>query len=408
MAYTDEAALRLMIEDQLELLRAMIAHNGAVLASPNGHYKAHWVRDGLYVLAGALYAGDSDLTRDLIRATFGIFHRHRAKIQEGIRRPPGKNYNYLHARYHPGHFDELEGEWGHNQFDMIGLFLYLVAKLPGRGIDPFRLGSHYEDKLLVNQMTRYLETLNWWRTADFGVWEEGPKQNASSLGSVLAGLQAVNELDDPYLYFKEAQLDKGRKALDKLLPDESVGRECDLAQLSLIWPYGVLNEEQTGTVLGRIEERLVRERGVIRYVGDGYYNAADERQIATADSRTGLELVDYREEDRESFPAKAEGSEAQWPLGLAWLSIVYSKLAKERHMRDAGYGELKDKARECLEKLRGCAVPIPGKTVGCIPELYVDGRPNINTPLSWATAFAIVAAVAYSEIEDRGVPYSVL
>ena len=77
MAYTDDADLRSMIEDQLELLKAMIAPNGAVLASPNGHYKAHWVRDGLYVLTGALYAGVGDLTRDLIRAPFGIFYKHR-------------------------------------------------------------------------------------------------------------------------------------------------------------------------------------------------------------------------------------------------------------------------------------------------------------------------------------------
>ena len=397
-----------MIQDQLELLEPMIAPNGAVFASPNGHYRAHWVRDGLYVLTGALYAGRRDLTRDLIRAPFGIFHKHRARIRQGIRRRPGKNYEYLHARYHPGHFDEFEGEWGHNQLDMIGLFLYLVAKLPGQGIDPFRPGSRYEDKLLINQMTRYLETLKWWSCSDFGVWEEAPKQNSSSVGAVLAGLQAVSELEDDDLFFNEAQLGKGRKALDKLLPDEAAGRECDLAQLSLIWPYGVLSEEQAAAVLGRIEERLVRERGVIRYVGDGYYNATDERLIRTADSKTGLELVDYREEDRKSFPAETEGSEAQWPLGLAWLSIVYSKLAKERFMRDAGHGEFEDKARGYLEKLKACAVPAPDKTVGYIPELYVDDRPNINTPLTWATAFAIVAAVTYSEIEDRDVPYSVL
>jgi hypothetical protein len=45
---------------------------------------------------------------------------------------------------------------------------------------------------------------------------------------------------------------------------------------------------------------------------------------------------------------------------------------------------------------------------GYIPELYVGDQPNINTPLTWATAFCIVAAVALSEIDDSGVPYSVL
>lgn len=406
MTYSDDHHLREMIADQIELLEKMVAPNGAVSASPNGHYRAHWVRDGLYVLTGAMYAGLGDLTHTLIRTPFSIFKKHRARIQNGIRHRPGKNYQYLNARYHPQHFDEFKYDWGHNQLDMIGLFLFLVAKLPNRGVDPFHPGTRHEDSLLINQMTRYLETLNWWSCADYGVWEEVPKQNSSSLGAVLAGMTALSEQENDEFFFNEDQLQKGREALDNVLPNESKERECDLAQLSLIWPYNVLSEEQTGQVLGRIEERLVRDRGVIRYVGDAYYNAADERRIVTSDARTGRDLVDYSDKDREAFPAGVEGSEAQWPLGLAWLSIAYSKLAKKRFMGDADHGEFKEKARVYLEKLQSCAVPCPGKTVGYIPELYVDGQPNINTPLTWATAFAIVAAVAFAEIEDRVVPYS--
>jgi hypothetical protein len=85
------------------------------------------------------------------------------------------------------------------------------------------------------------------------------------------------------------------------------------------------------------------------------------------------DLVDYREEDRKSFPTHTEGSEAQWPFGFAWLSIVYSKRAKKLFARGEDHGESKAKAREYLDKLKGCA---------------------------------IVAAVALSEIEDPDVPYS--
>ncbi len=400
--------LQPLIENQLELLQAMISPNGAVLASPNGHYKAHWVRDWLYVLSGILYMGLGDLTHGLIRAPFSIFHKHWAKIRDGIRRRPDENYQFLHSRYNPRHFDEFKDEWGHNQLDMVGLFLYLVAHLPAKGIDVYRHGRKYEDKHLLNQITRYLETLEWWSCPDFGMWEEGPKRNSSSTGAVLAGLQGLSNLDDEDLYFNEAQLRKGRKALDELLPDESEGRECDLAQLSLIWPYGILDDAQTATVLGRVEEQLVRDRGVIRYRGDAYYNAADDRWSTTPDSRTGLDLVTYGDEDRKRFPFSNEGSEAEWPLGLAWLAIVYSKLAKRCFQRDEDHAELKEKARFYLERVRSSAVPVPGMALGCIPELYVDGKPNVNTPLTWASAFFLVAAVAYSEIEDRGVPYTVL
>jgi hypothetical protein len=32
----------------------------------------------------------------------------------------------------------------------------------------------------------------------------------------------------------------------------------------------------------------------------------------------------------EGFPCKTKGTEAQWPLGFAWLSICYSKIAKRK------------------------------------------------------------------------------
>lgn len=395
------------IEDQLRLLKKMVQPNGAVLASPNGHYRAHWVRDGLYVLTAAAYLGLGDLSHELIRAPFSIFRKHRAKIQAGIRRKPGNNYDFLHARYHPAHFDEFKDKWGHNQLDMIGLFLYLVATLPPRGTDVFHRRRWHEDKLLLNHITRYLETLEWWHCPDYGVWEEGPKKNASSIGAVLAGLRALAALEDQDLFFNESQLDKGQQALDTLLPDESEGRDCDLAQLSLIWPFGVLSDAQTETVLSRVEEQLVRERGVIRYRKDGYFNAADDRLITVPGLGSSLEYVDYRDEDRSHFPFHIEGKEAQWPLGLAWLSIVYSKLAKRNVGRDEDHSELAEKAEYYLERLKSCRVPVGEAGVQSVPELYVDGKPNINTPLTWATSFSIVAAVAFAEIEDQTVPGSV-
>ena len=398
-----------IIESQLRVLEKMILPNGAVPASPNGPYKkAHWVRDGLYVLIATVYVDRSDLAHQLIRTPFTIFHRHFDRLQAAIRHKPTDVLDYFHARFKTKRFEEFPEKWGHNQLDMIGLFLYLVAGLPSRGIDVFRHGGWYEDKVLLTNITRYLETLEWWSCPDFGMWEEGPKRHASSIGAVLAGLRSLSALGDGDLSFNEAQLEKGQEALDGLLPNESEDRECDLAQLSLIWPFGILRDEQVHALLGRVEERLVRDRGVIRYQGDAYFNAADPRRITTPDRRTGLDLVDYRDEDRKDFPHGNEGSEAQWPMGLAWLSIVYSKLAKQRFERGEGHVEFMEKARHYLEELRSCAVETDGMAMGYVPELYVDGRPNGNTPLTWATAMSIIAVVAHAEIEDRDVPYSVL
>lgn len=398
-----------IIESQLRILESMILPNGAVPASPNGPYrKAHWVRDGLYVLIATVYVDRSELAHRLIRAPFTIFRRHFGRLLSGIRHKPSDLNEFFHARFKTRGFEEFTEKWGHNQLDMLGLFLYLVASLPSRGIDVFRHGRRYEDKVLLSKITRYLETLEWWSCADFGMWEEGPRRNASSIGAVLAGLRGMRALQDDDLSFNEAQLDRGQEALDGLLPNESEDRECDLALLSLIWPLGVLRDDQVYQVLGRIEERLVRDQGVIRYPRDAYFNAADPRRITIQDPRTGLGLVDYRDEDRGEFPHAVEGSEAQWPMGLAWLSIVYSKLAKQRFERGEDHLEPMNRSRHYLEQLRSCALPTHGMAMGYVPELYVDRRPNANTPLTWATAMSIVACVAHAEIEDRDVPYSVL
>ncbi len=397
-----------LIESQLSILRRRILSNGAVLASPSGHYRAHWVRDGLYVLTGIVQLGLSDLAHPLIRAPFTIFHKHRRKILSGIRCKPDDKYTFLHARYHPTHFDEFPDEWGHNQLDMLGLFLYLVAHLPDRGIDVFQIARKHEDTMLINQIVRYLETLEWWQCPDFGMWEEGPQRNASSIGAVLAGLRGVQALEDPDLFFNEAQLEKGQAALDKLLPRESENHECDLAQLSLVWPLDVLKEEQISPLLARIEGRLVRERGVIRYPGDAYFNAADERLVTRRNADLDCDIVEYRDEDLERFPCNNESSEAEWPLGLAWLSIIYSKRAKRSRMDNHPHGEFAEKAGHYLDRVCASAVPVQGVTPGFIPELYVGGKPNTNTPLTWSTALLIAAVVAYSEIEDDAVRYSVL
>jgi len=407
-----------LIESQLRIMNAMILPNGAVLASPNGVYKAHWVRDGLYVSTAAVTLGLSDLAHLLIRAPFSIFQKHRAKILAGIRNTPDENFKYIHARYQPTHFDQYKGDWGHNQLDMIGLFLHLVAHLPGKGIDVFQFGRQHEDRILISHITRYLETLEWWSCPDYGVWEEGPKLNSSSLGAVLSGLEGLRRLNDPDIVFNEAQIEKGRAALRELLPSESADRPCDLAQLSLIWPFDVLENDQAEVVLANVESNLVRDRGVIRYRGDGYFNRTDPRLMTARNAHTGQEAFDYDDDDRKHFRYASEGKEAEWPLGFAWLAIVHAKLAKKARSgagASADPAEIektvalhKESAKHYMARLAEAAVPVPGVVPGYIPELYVGDRPNLNTPLTWATAFCIVAAVALSEIDDPGVPYSPL
>ena len=401
-----------VIREQHEIVDGTVFANGAVFASPWGPYKAHWLRDGLYTLEAYKHHGIHKRLLQLLNAPMNIFHRYSPKIRAGVRQKPHFEHEFIHSRYDAYTLREIPGPWGHCQFDTLGLFLYeladLVLKFPSL-LHSLDIG-YSEATIVVNNVTRYLNTVKWWEYPDYGCWEEGPDLHSSSLGAVIGGLQKLEELntrsESGELYFELEQLKKGKHALKKLLPRETDNpdhgpnrhRGCDMAQLGLIWPFDVLDDAQTDTVLGRIEEKLVRERGVIRYAHDPYYNAADDR-LQRGQLESGEEAVFYREEDAAHLRAVHEGSEAEWPLGFAWLSIVHSHLAGKRSGDPAK--EHQAKARDYWERLLATAVAFDGTVSGHIPELYSGGIPNLNTPLTWTAAFTMIASVRLASLGER-------
>jgi phosphorylase kinase alpha/beta subunit len=156
----------------------------------------------------------------------------------------------------------------------------------------------------------------------------------------VAGLQAVRLLVD----VPSDLIQKGKHALQTLLPRESITKETDLSLLSLIYPYQVVSRSMAQEILFQVTSRLERTYGCIRYEGDQYYN---------------------------------EGSEAEWCFGFPWLGLCYSVLGE------------KTKVIEYWKKTQRI-VPENGH----VPELYVGGTdcPNGNTPLAWAVAMVILLA----------------
>ena len=96
-----------------------------------------------------------------------------------------------------------------------------------------------------------------------------------------------------------------------------------------------------------MEYHLQRERGVIRYKGDRYFN---------------------KNEDGWS-------EEAEWTFGLSWLAIIYEKR-----------GEM-EKAQGYIDQAKEIA------TKKGLPELYFSNSDmfNENTPLGWSESLFIVA-----------------
>lgn len=213
------------------------------------------------------------------------------------------------------------------------------------------------------------------------MWEEGPESHSSSFGAVLGGLTMwfdqgfydykYNQKTDigTLVPVSERMIADGNRALAALLPRESPSRPYDLAQLSLIWPYAIVDYETKLMILKSVESGLLGDRGVRRYPNDIY---------------SGHGTVPH------------DGETAEWPLGLAWLSICYSKLAEYNHDFDAAhqpiylgwdqrvaYFELSVKYFMQLE-----SVMTPE---GWVPELYLGKEMGHNTPLAWAQSFHIIS-----------------
>ncbi len=213
-----------------------------------------------------------------------------------------------------------------------------------------------EERAMVQRVIDYLVNLEYWNDPDNGIWEENMEVHASSIGSVVAALKKANQLD--WLTVPADAITRGEDALHALLPRESVTKFADLALLSLIYPFAITTEAETTEILRNVEYHLAREKGVIRYKLDRYYNN---------------NIDGYSEE-------------AEWCFGHSWLAIIYA----ERGDRE--------RAHYWLEKARGAVTPD-----GKVPELYYSNTntPNENTPLGWAESMYIIALTKVRGLEDR-------
>ncbi|WKZ33496.1 MAG: glycoside hydrolase family 15 protein [Thermodesulfobacteriota bacterium] len=373
----------------LEELRQL---NGGYIASDycgdkgGDRYNVFWLRDIMYATYANEYVGAYDKLIESYRLIIRIFQKYRQKITNGARK---RTYlgscadEVIHARVHPVTLEEITSEWGHHQLDIFGLFLYKTGDLIKKGHNVIST-DQAETQILLRDIVLYLTTVRWHSDPDFGVWEEGPELHSSSIGAVLAGLTMWH--DDGYYHYKykaripihqympvpQEFIERGRSALERLLPSESASRPVDLAQLSLVWPYYIINDSQAVQIISNVEKRLVRRHGVIRYPGDLYYNA-----------------------DRTS-PA---GNEAEWPLGFAWLSIAYSQLAIKALRLGEIFSppvEYIEKSEHYLRRLESVMTP-----EGQVPELYTAGRPNYNVPLAWAQSFYVVARQNLNRLHEK-------
>ena len=338
------------VQVHLDNLRELQKDSGLFLASANdvstGYDKA-WLRDNFYMTLAFERVDDWETVQKTWRAVLDIFIKHKDKINWAIEHKPYESWQYIHARYNPDTFEEYWEEWGNKQNDTVGAILFKFCECNAAGIN---LLETEEDQEMAQKLVYYLNNLEYWNDPDNGVWEEYEELHASSIGPCVAGLQKLTHHD--WIDMPEGTIENGERALQGLCPRESETKFVDLAQLSLVYPYNLLDRETADEILEKIEYYFVRDRGVIRYKNDHYYN---------------------KNEDGFS-------EEAEWTMGFPWLSIIFSQR-----------GEL-EKAKHYLDKTR--AVMTDDQK---LPELYYanSSGPNENVPLGWAESLFVVALMEY-------------
>ncbi len=301
-------------------------------------YSRAWIRDNIYAALGLEATGDYNAVLKTYHALLDVFKKHEYKIDWIIKQPQPKHaFRYIHARYDPLTGDEINEEWGNKQNDTIGALLFKIGELTKKGIAVLRDEA---DKRILQKLVHYLAAIEYWHDPDNGMWEEAEEVHVSSIGACVAGLQAAQGI----VAVPQELIDKGKQALNALLPRESATKDVDLALLSLIYPYNIVTEQQRDAILKNIGEKLLREKGVIRYVGDKYYR---------------------------------NGADAEWTMGLPWLAIICKQLGqmhKYRYFMIKTLAAMNDK--------------------GELPELYYGNtsQHNENTPLGWAQSLFVVAA----------------
>jgi len=333
-----------MKQASILILKKLRHENGLFSASKKDvstGYNMAWIRDNVYECLG-LEKSEKLLVTQTYQTMLDIFLKHENKIDSAILNPPKNKQDYLHARYFPHNLEESKEEWGNKQNDMVGTFLFKISDLTQKGLKIIR---NQNDIRILQKLVKYLDSISYYRDPDNGMWEEKEEIHSSSVGACVAGLKKLKETEfnKTMIYVPEELIKKGMDTLEVLLPRESVTKKVDLALLSLIWPFEIATKEQAKEILKNVEENLVREKGVVRYIRDSYYN---------------------------------ENGEAEWTMGFPWLAIIYRKLKNQKK-----YKFYMNKSLSCQNKSKE------------MPELYFakSQKHNQNSPLGWAQSLLIVA-----------------
>ena len=350
-----------MLRESYDVLNSIRLPHGLYIASPSEFYIYVWIRDSVYISLPYLNKEDGFYEKTY-HGLLNMFRNLEWKIDIAIKKKPHYMWEYIHARYNAKDLTEIhDQEWGHAQHDAIGAFLFAIGQGLDKGKKIFR---DDKDKEIVQKLVYYLQSVEYWKDPDNGMWEEWREIHLSSVGACVAGLKCISK----YVDVPKELINKGTDACLNLFPRESSDKDVDLAQLSLVYPYNLFSGVFAERIVEQVEDRLLRNRGVIRYEGDSYYST--------------LEAEYGRSMSREYY----YGSEGEWVFGLPWLGLCHLSFGNT------------EKAEMYLKKTEELMIE-----PGILPELYYAGtdKPNPNTPLGWTVAMYILLKEEINALKDE-------
>ncbi|OZB81022.1 MAG: hypothetical protein B7X28_05690, partial [Halothiobacillus sp. 13-55-253] len=211
--------------------------------------------------------------------------------------------------------------------------------------------------------------------------------NASSLGMVLAALEAVHGFDlfggdgddNSRVFVLADDIARTEMTLNAILPRESGSKEVDAALLSIVgFPaFAIRDRQKAEAVDTAVRQKLTGRFGCKRFLRDGHQTVLEDE----------LKLH-YEPEELETFA----GIESEWPLFFTYQLI--------NHLFAGNH----EAAEATNQQLMRAAVERDG--LWLLPELYfvlpedikeerrnpgsTDRSPNDNQPLVWAQSLWVL------------------
>ncbi len=369
-------------------------------------YAAVWVRDNVYVAYAHYIMGETDIALKTINCLMQYFHKHKIRFENIINSQvdPDRVMERPHIRFNGKNLEEINQSWEHAQNDALGYFLWFYCKL----VDDRILQPSQQDIETLALFPLYFEAISYWADEDSGHWEEARKVEASSIGVVIASLQALKELINikssiitHACQYKDKLItiellddltQKGVEALKTILPSECIQsgkeRRYDSALLFLIYPLQVIDSEVADRILDDIIDNLQGKYGIYRYLGDSFW-CRDYEDIPE-NIRTTIS-TEREQWLKENGRALRDGEEAQWCIFDSIISTIFG--VKFQKTKQAKFLE---QQTFYLNRSLGQITAEDSKIGGFkCPELYylkgADYVANDATPLLWTQANLSIA-----------------